>query len=67
MTEVRWIAPAAGNITGMGGIAGTGAAAGEDMTFDVTINGATALTALATVDNAAGTNAQQDNNQQDDA
>ncbi len=54
VTTVEWVAPAAGNITGFSAIAGTTAAAAEDMTFDVTIGGVTALTGVVTVDNAAG-------------
>ena len=54
-TTVEWVAPAAGNITGLAAIAGSATAdVGETMTFDVTINAVTALTGVITIDNALG-------------
>jgi hypothetical protein len=57
-TTTLFIAPAAGTIKGLLAVAGTAAAAGESMTCDVQIGGVTALTSVATLDDAAGTTAQ---------
>lgn len=50
-----FIAPGAGRITALQAFAGTTAAAGENMTADIEIGGTTALSAVADMDNAAGT------------
>jgi hypothetical protein len=55
LTSQMMIAPAGGSITSLQAFAGTAAAAGESMTVDVTINGVTALSAVATIDDAATT------------
>ena len=56
VTERRFVATADGVIERFGAQAAGAAAAGESCDCDVQINGATALTATALVDNAAGTN-----------
>ena len=52
------IAPADGTITAVSAVAGTTAAAGEDMSIDVTVGGTTALDSAITLDATAGTDVQ---------
>lgn len=55
-TDTVMLAPGAGNITALRAVPGAAAAAGESMTCDVQIGGVTALSAVATIDNASGLN-----------
>jgi hypothetical protein len=55
-TVTVMLAPGAGRITALRAVPGAAAAAGESMTCDVQIGGVTALSAVATIDNASGLN-----------
>jgi len=56
--EIAFIAPGDGELTSVQAVAGTAAAAGEDMACDVKVNGVSALSAAITLDDAAGTDVQ---------
>ena len=58
LTSFAFMAMRAGKIKDVAAVAGTGAAADEDMAVDVQINSVSCLTAAITLDNAAGTTLQ---------